>query len=167
MEKLKSAAEAASRLMAIAAGCCLMGMVGITTLNIILRRPPFHSPLTGAHELSAFLGALLIGLALPLTQLRKGNISVEILRAYLSEPVAAALERVLALVCGGLSIVIFWRLIVYGLDLRERDEVSMTLAIPFWPALVAIGICFAVLSLVFIVQAAMPADRTPADRTPA
>lgn len=151
-------AETVSRILAIIAGCCLMGIVLITTLNIILRRAPFHTPIMGAPEISTFLGAMLIGFALPLNQLRDGNIKVEMLHSILSLRARIILERIVLLVSGVLCIAIAWRLFDYALVLRGREEVSMTLAIPFYPFIVVTSLCFAMLAFVLLVQVIAPRD---------
>lgn len=164
-DRLLAAAGRVSRILWAVAACCLVGMVALTTLNIVLRRPPFEAPLTGAHELTAFLGALVISLSLPLNQLRKGNIRVEILQSLIPPRLRALLERTVLLVSGVLCGVIVWRLVVYALVLRDKGEVSMTLAIPYFPFILVLGVCFLMLAVVLVVQSIAPLDPSegPAD----
>ncbi len=130
-----------------------MAVVALITANIILRRAPFYAPILGAHEVSSFMGALLIGLALPLTQLRDRNISVEFAQANLPKPAASILKRVLALICMGLCALLAWRLVAYGMILWGRHEVSLTLFIPFFPFIFVLSVCFIVLAFVFLTDA--------------
>lgn len=155
---LATTARVLCRVLAAVAGCCLVAMVALTTLNIVLRKPPFEAPLTGAHELTAFLGAMVISLSLPLNQLRKGNIRVEILQSLMPPRLRAGLERAGLLASGAFCAVVVWRLLVYALVLRDRGEVSMTLAVPYFPFIVIAGGCFLILAAVLILQAVAPGE---------
>jgi len=135
-------------------------MVVITTLNIIVRRAPFHAPILGSAEISTFLGAMLISLALPLNQLRKGNIAVEMLSSSLPPLVRLVLEKIVLLISGVTCVAIGWQLFEHGFVLAERGEVSMTLAVPFYPLIYVSGLCFEMLAFVLFVQAAAGSDRT-------
>ena len=146
---------------AVAAGLCLTGIVTVTVLNIVFRRTGILPPITGAQESTEFFGALAVALALPFTQLRKANISVEMLHSYMSPRVRTWVERVNATIAAALCLVVAWRCVVYALDLRAAKEVSMTLAIPFWPINMVIGACFVLLALVFVLDAVKP-DRAHA-----
>lgn len=153
---LLGAAEFLGKLLAVVASCCLVTMVVITSLNIILRRPPFETPVTGAHELTAFFGALVISLSLPISQLRDRNIRVEIITILLPRFVRNLIDRFVLLVSGALCVVIAWRLFEQAQVLRSRSEVSMTLAIPYFPFIIVVGGCFAVLAIVLFIQTIVP-----------
>ena len=159
MKALQAAASVVSRVCAAIAGSCLMAIVALVTLNIILRRPPFHSPIAGAHEISAFLNAAVIGLALPLTQLTKKNIGVELLVGNVPRPVRVVLERVVALASMIVCLLIAWRSVLYGMTLWERGEVSLTLSIPFYPFIFAVSLCFVLLAFVLFADLLGAGDR--------
>lgn len=135
-----------------------MAIVVLTTLNIIFRRTSFLPPITGAQEGAAFLGALTVALALPFTQVRKANICVEMLQPYLSERARMLVARANGFISAIVCLLIAWRCAVYALDLRESEEVSMTLAIPFYPIILVMSACFAMLAVVFVIDGLEPAD---------
>lgn len=159
MRALRALAEVVSRVCAIIAGCCLLTVVALIVLNIILRRPPFYFPIAGVHEVSAFLNAALIGLALPLTQLKNKNIGVEFLKANLSGAAAAVLRRAIALASMAVCLLIGWRTAVYGVSLWHRGEVSMVLSIPFYPFIFVVSLCFLLLAFVLFTDFLGAGDR--------
>jgi TRAP-type C4-dicarboxylate transport system permease small subunit len=159
MSRLRALSERLSTYCAVAAGTCLMAIVVLTTLNIIFRRTSFLPPITGAQEGAAFLGALAVALALPFTQVRKANICVEMLQPYLSERARVLVERANGFISAIVCLLIAWQCAVYALDLWEAEEVSMTLAIPFYPIILVIGACFAMLAVVFVTDALKPVHR--------
>lgn len=150
VDRLRGIAEAISRFCVVIAGCCLMTIVVLITLNVIVRRVPFLGPITGVHETASFLAALLIGLSLPRNQLLKGNISVEMIRTVVSRRVEAVMDCVIALICLALCLLIAWRSALYASTLWDRHEVSLTLGVPFYPIIFTIGACFALLAFVFL-----------------
>ncbi|MEX0407852.1 TRAP transporter small permease [Aquibium sp. LZ166] len=154
-----------ANVLAILAALCLVGMIVMTSLNIVLRRPPFETPVTGAHELTAFMGALVIALALPLNQLRDGNIRVEMLTAWLPSRVTDILHRLVLLVSGALCAVIAVQLVKHAHVLSNRGEVSMTLAIPYYPFILVVGCGFAILSVVLWIQMIAPREKQSEDRS--
>ena len=154
-----TAAEFLSKVLAVLASACLVGMVAITTLNIILRRPPFETPVVGAHELTAFFGALVISFALPFNQLRDGNIRVEMMTTWLPTPVRHLLDRIVLFVSGLLCVAISVQLFKHAGVLKDRGEVSMTLAIPYFPFIMVVGLCFAILAAVLFIQTIAPHGR--------
>lgn len=157
MDRWRALSERLSVWCAVAAGTCLMGIVLVTTLNIVFRRTSVLPPITGAQEGAAFLGALAVALALPFTQVSKANIGVEMVQAWLPERARLIGERVNSVVSAVVCLLIAWRCAAYGLDLWESDEVSMTLAIPFHPILFVMSGCFVLLAAVFLTDAAKPA----------
>ena len=62
------------------------------------------------------------------------------------------------LASGLLCVTISWRLFDYALVLRGRQEVSMTLAIPFYPFIIVTSLCFGMLAFVLFVQVITPSD---------
>jgi TRAP-type C4-dicarboxylate transport system permease small subunit len=143
-------AEFIARHCAVIAGVCLMAIVVLTAINIVARQ--FMRPILGAHEVTEYLGALLIGLTLAHNQLRKENISVELVDTFLSPRARALMESVTSFLSLLMCLLIAWRCVVYAIGLRETGEVSMTMGIAFYPFVFIIGASFALLAFALLVD---------------
>ena len=59
------------------AGITIWVIIAVTWVDVILRH--FGHPIVGSFEIISFLGAIVVGLALPYTSLMKGHIYVDFL----------------------------------------------------------------------------------------
>jgi TRAP-type C4-dicarboxylate transport system permease small subunit len=147
---INALADRIARHCAAVAGVCLMAIVVLTALNIVARK--LMLPILGAHEATQYLGALLISLTLAYNQLKKENINVELVHAFLPARARALLDGVTSLLCVVMCLLIAWRCIVYALDLWATKEVSMTMGIPFYPVILVVGASFALLALALLID---------------
>jgi TRAP-type C4-dicarboxylate transport system permease small subunit len=150
LQRMQAVAELIARHCAVVAGVCLMAIVGLTTLNIVARQ--FMLPILGAHEATEYLAALLIGLTLAYNQLKKENISVEIVDAFLPPRLHALLQSVTSFLCLLMCLLIAWRCVVYAVGLRASREVSLTMGIPFYPFVLVVGASFALLAFALLMD---------------
>ncbi|HEY7548182.1 MAG TPA: TRAP transporter small permease [Hyphomicrobiaceae bacterium] len=150
LQRMHALAEFIARYCAVIAGLCLMAIVVVTTLNIVARK--FTAPILGAHEATEYLGALLIGLTLAYNQLRRENISVELVDTLLSPRARALMESVTSILSLLVCLLIAWRCVVYAIELRETREVSMTMGIAFYPFVLIVGASFALLAFALLVD---------------
>lgn len=146
MMQVTKVVETLSKYGATIAAYCLMAIVAMIAANIIIRQ--FVDPIEGVHEVAAFLGSLVIALSLARNQLSKENISVELVHLYLSKRAQLILESITSMISAIVSALIAWQLFGYGLHLYDSNEMSMTLAIPYYPFIGVVGLCFALLALV-------------------
>ena len=123
--------KAASRGLSVIAGASLVILMLLTLLDVTLRG--FRHPIAGTYELVAFMGALVIALAMPLTQRARGHIYVEVIVSRLPRRARDAFHVVTRLMVICLFAVIGLNLLKYGLTLMKNGEVSLTLQLPFWP----------------------------------
>jgi TRAP-type C4-dicarboxylate transport system permease small subunit len=109
-------------------GLCLVAMMALTCLDVVLRVA--GKPLEGAVELVAWLGALVLALALPQTQARQGHVGLMSLVKRLPRRPSLAVQILAALgslaLCGAAA----WQCWVYAGQLAEGHEISMTLGLP-------------------------------------
>jgi TRAP-type C4-dicarboxylate transport system permease small subunit len=131
----------------IAGGVGLVGMVLIVMANTISRLTPI-GPIIGTFELSGYLGAVLVASALAHTQVKKGNIAIDILIAHFSQRTQTFLSTIIYFVSTVLCLVITWRLAMYATHLWQKHEVSPTLHLPFFYLIYFISLCFALLSII-------------------
>lgn len=138
MPSLRTATGRVATASAWLSALCLLGMMGATCLDVLLRF--FRHPIPGAYETVGFLGALMVAFALADTTLKGGHIAVEFLVEKLPSAPRKWLDRTTTLALVLLFGLLTQRMGVYALDLKEAAEISMTLKMPVWP--VVAGICF-------------------------
>jgi TRAP-type C4-dicarboxylate transport system permease small subunit len=127
------------------AGFAVMFMVVITTAEIILRR--FRITIPGTYDLVQIAGAIAVACALPYTTAVKGHVAIELVYLKLGRTgriIVDSLTRVLSIV---FFCLLAWKCFDYGVDMKQRGLVSMTLQVPmFWiPWLVAVSCVVVVL----------------------
>jgi TRAP-type C4-dicarboxylate transport system permease small subunit len=132
------------------AGVAITFIMFLTVLDVVLRS--FRMPITGTYEMVAFAGAIVIGLAVPLTTLLKGHVLVDFL--VLKFP--PALRNVFNISTRLLGIWLFsvlgWNLVKMGMDFYNSGEVSLTLQMPFYPIAFGLGVSAFVQCLVLFAQ---------------
>jgi TRAP-type C4-dicarboxylate transport system permease small subunit len=132
-------------------GClALVLMTGIACVNMVLRI--VGSPIAGAYDLVCYLGALVAGLPLAYTQLKKGHIAVDIVSLHF--PVSL---RKTVVGIGYVTGLIFfgaagWKIASLGTILRRAGEVSETLLLPFWPFVYAVAASCALMVLCLLLD---------------
>ncbi|MEN6308266.1 MAG: TRAP transporter small permease [Anaerohalosphaeraceae bacterium] len=142
------------RVLAILAAVAVMAMIGVTLVDVILRKTPF--PLRGAYDIVQIATAVAIAGALPYTTAVKGHVAIEFLYHKLSRTGRAVLSTFVRLV----GIILFgfaaYQFIFYGIDLLKVGQVTPTLKLPmFWvPWLLAFS--FAIVVLVYIYEFLRP-----------
>ena len=133
------------------AAFALVIMVVIVVADIIGNKF-FKTPVPGGIELVSFFSVAAISFAIALTQMAHGHIEVEMLVEKLPKKV----QKVIATIVYFLSIILFIVLSVrsfkYGATLQSSGEVSMTLAIPYYPFVWAMGVASILVILVLIMQ---------------
>jgi len=112
----------------------------------------FKVPLPGGIELVSLLSVAAIAFAIAQTQVAHGHIEVEMLVRKLprtAQKVIAAFVHCMG-IC--LFIILAWQSYTYGLALQTSGEVSMTMRIPYYPFVWALGLCSLAVVLVLIMQ---------------
>jgi len=136
--------------MYVIAGIALAGSMFLTVADVILRQ--FKVPIVGTYELVGLLGAVVVGFAIPQTSRLQGHVIMDYVTDKLPEgwkKLFQVLTRILAIVTFA---IIGWQLWVLGADYRKLGEVTLTLALPFYPVAYGIAICSFVECLVLFVS---------------
>lgn len=123
----------------VLAGVSLTLIVALTMADVVLRA--FKRPIPGTYEMVGFLGALAIGLSLPITSWKRGQIYVDSFIARLPAPGRNAFNGATRAMGIVLFVLVGWNLLLYGADLQRSGEVSLTLQLPFYPVVYAVGVC--------------------------
>ena len=126
----------------------LVSIMGLTVLDIILRR--LRHPIDFTYEVVALLGAILIGFSIPQTTFEKGHVVITVL----PEKLSPRWQKVLHLFTRCLGIALFgiigWNIIAIGKNIYRLGRVSPNLQIPEYPVAYSLGICCFIVCFVLI-----------------
>lgn len=128
----------------------LFGMAVLTCADVVGRL--FDRPIFGSIELVSFMGVLAVAMALPVTQLGKGHIGVELFVDKLPRKGRLFFELCTETVSFALFIVISWRMFLFSLKLKASGEVSMNLHLPEYAIVFVLACCCVVLCLVILLS---------------
>jgi TRAP-type C4-dicarboxylate transport system permease small subunit len=138
MSRFLSFARWLASAMDIVAGLALLGIMLLTSLDVILRY--FGNPIPGAYDMVSLTAAFVIGFAVPRTAWDRTHVTVDILvdRFPQTKGVFHVLTRILAL-C--FFVILAWYLIKLGLSFSKTGESTLTLALPLYPVAFVLGLC--------------------------
>jgi TRAP-type C4-dicarboxylate transport system permease small subunit len=148
MERLRRSVVEVTRVMDIVGGVVLTFMMLVTVFDVILRY--LGRPITGTYELVYLGGAVVIAFAMPRTSWEGGNVNVDfVLMAFRGRVrvIVMACTRILGLVFFAL---LGWNLFRLGNTLLQKHEVSLTLHVPIYPVVYALGVCAFVECLILL-----------------
>jgi len=137
-----------SKVMDVIGGVILTLMMLITVTDVMLRY--FGKPITGTYELVFLAGVVVIGCAIPQTSWQGGHVNVDFVLDYLP----GMLKKIIMVLTRLMGITFFfflgWNLFVYGTMLYNKEEVSLTLHVPYYPVAYILGVCAFVECLVLL-----------------
>ena len=130
-EFLATALRRVVRATAGVAGMGLLTMMGVTCVDVVMRK--LGHPLPGAYDMVKIAAGLTIACALPYTTAIKGHVAVEYFHHRLGRRGRVVVDTLIRLPIMALFTLFTWELIAYGTRLRSSGEVSMTMRLPvFW-----------------------------------
>ncbi len=138
MTRFLSLAKSLAKLMDIFAGIALLGIMLLTSLDVILRY--FGRPIQGSYDIVSMAAVFVIGFALPKTSWDRAHVTVDILVDQFPSTrlVFWVGTRILSLL---FFVLLAWNLIKLGLDFSKTGESTLTLALPLYPVAFALGVC--------------------------
>ena len=125
-------------------------MMLLSCADVILRL--LGSPIPGTYEMVGLLGAVIIAFAMAYTSLQRGHIAVDMIYEKLPPRMQCLIDGAVGLTGAALFGVIAWQSAVYGADLRQSGEVSLTLQMPLYPSVYGIAFGCGLLALVQFVD---------------
>jgi tripartite ATP-independent transporter DctM subunit len=137
------------RVLSQIAAVILMLMMLITAADVLLRYV-FNRPILGTVELTEFMMALLVFLALAYTQKEKGHVNVDLILSRVSPRFQSSLETINGCIVLGTFALITWRLLKYAELIRTGQYESPTWLIPFYPFIYVAAFCSFVMGLVIL-----------------
>lgn len=138
------------RILALVAGLFLVGMILITCANIFSRA--VWVPVRGAFELMGYAGAVVTAFALGYTQIKRGNIAVDILVNRYPPWAKRLVNIVNSLICMVFFSLASWQLCVKANTMMKTGEVTETLRIIYYPFVYAVALGCVVLVLMFLTE---------------
>ena len=138
------------RSLLLVSGLTLAFMLLFTLTDVIMRA--FGKPIVGDYEVISFLGAVVVGFAIPYTSLLKGHVFVDILVEKLPKNAKNSMEVATRVMGIALFLWVSWNFVDMSLDLIKSKEVTPVFRLPYYP--ISFGLAFAciVQCLVFISQ---------------
>lgn len=128
----------------------LIIMMLLTTLEVFLRTLNMSIP--GSYEIIGLLGTIVVSFSLAYTSIEKGHISVDIVLEKLPPRVVKIIDFTNAVLATILFAALAWQSFVYGIELKQSGEVSMTVQIPTYPFIFGIGISAILLCGVLLIR---------------
>ena len=148
MEGIRKTVVGVAKVMDVVGGVVLTLMMLLTVMDVILRY--LGRPITGTYELVYLGGAVLIGFAMPRTSWDGGNVSVDFVLVALPR----ALQKIAAVITRLLGAAFFallgWNLFRLAATYLAKQEVSLTLHVPIFPVVYALGVCAFIECLVLL-----------------
>ncbi|XPV76481.1 MAG: TRAP transporter small permease [Desulfovibrio sp.] len=150
-----------NRLLMIAGGLVLMGMMCLACSNMLLRA--VWIPVKGSFELMGFGGALIAGLCLAGTQQKKGHIAVALLYDFYPPAIKKLTDFLAISAAMVLAFVTAWQVDEYAFSILDMEELSETLNIIYYPFVYVVAAGFLALGLTLFIdllQVVFPEEKT-------
>ncbi len=133
------------RVLLLISGITLAFMLLFTMTDVVMRA--FGKPIVGDFEIISFLGAVVIGFALPYTSLYRGHVIVDFFIELLPKRVRDWVEIATRIIGILLFLWISWNFILMSFDLMETHTVTPVFRLPYYP--ISFGLSFCCLVLCF------------------
>jgi len=140
--------EQLSRVFIWIAGASLIAVMAVAVTNMFLRA--FYVPFGATWEIVGFLAALTTAFALGYAQINKVHVTIDILVQLFPVRVRAFLESITYLLSLFLFSMTAWHLYLYAGRVQDRNILSETLRIPFYPLIYALALGFLFFALVLL-----------------
>jgi len=139
--------------LAYGGGLVLVSIAALTVASV-LKRAVFGRPIPGDYELVAMGCAIAVFLFLPLCQLRRGNVLVDVFTQKAPDWFRRLMAGLSALLYAGIAGVLLVQMRQGMLDRIDFGDTTMLLAVPIWPAFLPILAALALLVALCLHQAA-------------
>ncbi len=138
------------RFLLLISGLTLAFMLLFTVTDVVMRA--FGRPIVGDYEIISFLGAVVVGFAIPYTSLLKGHVFVDVLIEKLPKSMNDWMQVATRVLGIALFLWMSWNFADMSLDLIKSKEVTPVFRLPYYP--ISFGLAFACIiqCLVFVSQ---------------
>lgn len=137
-------------IMTILAGVSVMALMLLAAGNVIMRL--FGAPFRGTYEMVGFLGAITAAFALGYTQIRKEHVMVDLFSRKYPPRLKRVIDAISYLLTMIFTILIAYAIFASGTILKQKEEVSETLKIIYYPFVYAVALGFAAMALTLLID---------------
>jgi TRAP-type C4-dicarboxylate transport system permease small subunit len=148
---LVRATDRAASASAILAGVVLFALMLLTAADVGSRYF-LNAPLNGVVDLTRFSVLIMTFLGFAYCGFRGANVVIELLFNQLGPRVQTWLKRLANALGCLLFAVIAWRSVVQSIDVREFNETSQLLTIPYWPFYILLAFGAALFAWVLLLR---------------
>jgi len=127
------------RSLLLISGLTLAFMLLFTLTDVVMRA--FGKPIVGDFEIISFLGAVVVGFAIPYTTLLKGHVIVDFLIEKLPKNLSDGIQVATRIVGIALFLWISWNFVDMSLDLIKSKEVTPMFRLPYYPISFGLAFC--------------------------
>lgn len=152
MGKFDKFVNSSSKWLNVIAGFGMFYVFIVSFADIIMNKV-FKNPLNWAFDSISLLAVVAIAAAIPLVQINHGHIEIEFVEKRLKRiwrKIIALFINILGMILWG---IVVWRSFLYGKDILDAGEVSMSVGIIIFPFIWFQGFCAIFVILVLILQA--------------
>lgn len=142
------------------AGIVLLALMLLTAADVG-GRYFFNSPITGVFDITHFAVLVMAFLGLAYCGFENGHVAIDIFYKRLKPRAARMLNRFINLAGSVLFGLIAWRTMVQSVDVKEFNEASQLILIPFYPFYYVLALGAALFAAVMIVRIFRPAAENP------
>jgi TRAP-type C4-dicarboxylate transport system permease small subunit len=136
---------------AAVAGAVLVALMCLTVADVV-GRYFFNSPISGVFDLTQFSVLIMTFLSFAYCGFRGAHVVIELLYDRIPEGAQFAVRRLSNAVGTVLFAVIAWRAVVQSFDVREFNETSQLLTIPYWPFYYVVAFGAALFAIVLAIK---------------
>jgi len=127
------------RSLLLISGLTLAFMLLFTLTDVVMRA--FGKPIVGDYEIISFLGAVVVGFAIPYTTLLKGHVIVDFLIEKLPKNARDGMEVATRIIGIALFLWMGWNFVDMSLDLIKSKEVTPVFRLPYYPISFGLAFC--------------------------
>ena len=128
-----------SRSLLLISGLTLAFMLLFTLTDVVMRA--FGKPIVGDFEIISFLGAVVVGFAIPYTTLLKGHVFVDFFIEKLPKEARDGMQIATRIMGIALFLWIGWNFVDMSLDLLKSKEVTPVFRLPYYPISFGLAFC--------------------------
>ena len=139
-----------SRLICWISGCALVGMMLLTSGDVVGRYIGY--PIKGTYDVAGLLGALVVALPLGYTQMLKRHVAMEFMETHGSRLIRTVTSVIVSLLGIGVYALIAWRCFLLGSKFWAVGRVSDTIEIPIYPFVYVVAFGCALNCLVLLID---------------
>ena len=136
---------------AAVAGVVLVALMLLTVADVA-GRYFFNHPLNGVFDLTQFAVLIMTFLSFAYCGFRGAHVVIELLYDRIPEGAQFVVRRLSNAVGTVLFAVIAWRAVIQSYDVREFQEASQLLTIPYWPFYYVVAFGAALFALVLAIK---------------